>query len=337
VDIITPQPSASGTGEDYEADPEKVRDRETVSPSISVIICTYNRCAALEQTQDLVWELLVVDNNSSDQTAETVRSFITNRNSLPLEYVFEPIPGLSSARNCGIRASRGTIVAFIDDDVLVSREWLSEVRNAFQQYDPLCVSGRVLLRENQPRPGWWHRTYDLAMGKFDRGTAEIVYEHSDKRLAGIGANMMFKRISFDRYGLFRVDMGRKPNQLTTGEETEMLERLRRQKERIVYYPKALVYHCPSAERFSKRYLRRHFYCGGQWAFLDELETLNPAAPRLLGVPRWRYRLLVTHLSKAVWLGLQAQPAASFFEQLQVIFFGGYLSAARAAKKHARSS
>jgi glucosyl-dolichyl phosphate glucuronosyltransferase len=324
--------------------PEIVRKMETDSPFISVIICTYNRCESLVKTleglarmsilPDLMWELIVVDNNSSDHTSETVKSLINRETSLRLKYVFEPVPGLSQARNRGVRESQGTILAFLDDDVLVSSEWLTEVRSAFQQYDPVCVGGRVLLCEDRPRPSWWDKAYDPPVGKFDRGTSVIVYQESDERLIGIGANMMFKRIAFDRYGLFRTDLGKKENQQTTGEETDMVQRLRKQKERIIYYPNALVYHCPSAERFSKRYLRRHFYGLGQWSFLTELEGPN-TAPRILGIPRWRYRSVLANIWKTVLLGLRGRYTESFIQQLQLAFFLGYFRAARKVETPAR--
>ena len=312
-----------------------MRKMETNPPLISVIICTYNRCeslaktveglARMSMTPDLMWELIIVDNNSSDHTSETVKSLISRETALRLKYVFEPAPGLSHARNRGVRESQGTILAFLDDDVLVSCEWLTEVRSAFQQYDPVCVGGRVLLSEDSPRPSWWDKAYDGPVGKFDRGTSVIVYQESDEKLIGIGANMMFKRVAFDRSGLFRTDLGKKENQFTMGEETDMVWRLRKQKERIIYYPNALVYHCPSAERFSKRYLRQHFYGLGQWSFLTELEDPN-TAPRILGIPRWRYRSVLANIWKTALLGLRGRHTESFIQQLQLAFFLGYFRA-----------
>jgi glucosyl-dolichyl phosphate glucuronosyltransferase len=318
---------------------------QTTSPLISVIICTYNRYESLARTleglaqlrvpPELMWELIIIDNNSSDQTLETVKSFMSRDAALRLKYVFEPVPGLSQARNRGIRESQGTILAFLDDDVIVARDWLIEVRNAFQQYDPACVGGRVLLRENSPRPSWWDAAYDGPVGKFDRGTSTIIYEESYEGLVGIGANIMFNRIAFEKYGLFRTDLGKKVNHLTSGEDSEMVQRLKKQKQRIIYYPNALVYHCPSAERFSKRYLRQHFHGLGQWNFVKELDGPNPC-PRILGIPRWRYRLVLTDLWKTVLLGLRGRHTESFVYQLHFSFFLGYFKAAQNLKKPAQS-
>ena len=306
---------------------------EKASTLFSVIICTHNRCEALARTldslskmcvpTDLMWELLVIDNNSSDRTPEIIRSFMTPGATLPLKYFFEPVPGVSHARNRGVRESHGAIIAFVDDDVEVTRGWLREVRNAFQQYDPVCVGGRVLLQENSPRPPWWDKgVMDVSVGKFDRGTSVIVYEESDREFIGICANMMFKRIAFEKYGLFRTDMGKQPNRLNTGEETEMADRLRKQKELVIYHPDVQVYHYPSAERFSKRYLRQQAYSMGWWLFLVEMQ--GPQTPRILGIPRWRYRSVLISIWRMVLLGLRGRHTDSFLQQNDVLLFFGYL-------------
>lgn len=309
---------------------------------ISVIICTYNRCESLRGTlksletifipPDLVWELLVIDNNSSDKTSETVGSFLS-RGTLPLKYVFEPVAGLSTARNRGVLESSGEILAFLDDDVVVSRQWLIEVRKAFAQYDAACVGGRVLLDDTSPRPPWWDRTYDVAVGEFDRGT-QVIVDQSEETLIGIGANIIFKRTVFERCGWFRTDMGRKAGQLMTGEETDMVQRLRQQKQRLVYYPAALVYHCVPARRFSKPYLRQHFYNSGQWYFLKEWNDPSMGL-RILGVPRWRYLSLLKSLWRMFLLLFRRRQTEFFFEQLQVAFYFGYFRAAHRAKRGLR--
>src|SRR5215471_7732195 len=102
--------------------------------NITVILCTYNRCkslakalastAALKLPDSIEWEVLVVDNNSRDQTCEVVREFIT-RYPGRFRYFFEPQPGKSYALNSGIREARGTVLAFIDDDVTVEPSWLT--------------------------------------------------------------------------------------------------------------------------------------------------------------------------------------------------------------------
>ena len=92
---------------------------------ISLVIATYNRAEQLMTTLESVvgqsfdsqrWECVVVDNNSSDSTRERIEAFVRDHATQNFRYVFEPEQGLSAARNAGIRASRGEIIAFIDDD-----------------------------------------------------------------------------------------------------------------------------------------------------------------------------------------------------------------------------
>jgi glucosyl-dolichyl phosphate glucuronosyltransferase len=314
----------------------KMGNPSPASLRVSVIICTYNRSKSLAETLNslarmpisaaLAWELLVVDNNSPDDTAEVVRAFQKRETQIPLRYFFESVPGLSNARNRAIRESRGEILAFLDDDVVVSEHWLSEVSKAFERFDAACVGGRVLLEGSSPRPGWWDKFYDVAVGEFDRGS-DVIVDTSTETLIGIGANIMFKRSAFEQCGWFRTDMGRKPNELQTGEETDMVQRLRAHRAQLVYYPDALVYHCVPRQRFSKAYLRQHFYHSGQWYFLKELA--NPSlGRRILGVPRWRYRLVLINLWTLLLFGLRRRETESFRQQVEVAFFLGYFTAAQ---------
>src|SRR5712691_696604 len=103
---------------------------------ISLILCTHNRCeslarglnsaAALTLPDSVPWEVLVVDNNSNDQTRKVVEEFC-HQNPGRFRYLFEPQPGLSYARNAGIREARGDIIAFMDDDVIVEPTWLQNL------------------------------------------------------------------------------------------------------------------------------------------------------------------------------------------------------------------
>src|SRR5579872_1336099 len=95
---------------------------------ITVIVCTYNRCELLRKALcsiaesrlsiGITWEILIVDNNSSDRTREVIEDF-SRAGTCRVDYLFEPRPGLSNARNAGIQAARGDILVFTDDDVIV--------------------------------------------------------------------------------------------------------------------------------------------------------------------------------------------------------------------------
>ena len=130
---------------------------------ISVIICTYNRSQILGKTVESVaaqelppslnWEILVVDNNSTDETrqvAESLRSRYPER----IRYLFEPRQGLSNARNTGIRESRGEIVAFMDDDETADGAWLQRLTANLHTSEWAGAGGRVVPPPGFSRPHW---------------------------------------------------------------------------------------------------------------------------------------------------------------------------------------
>jgi glycosyltransferase involved in cell wall biosynthesis len=304
-------------------------------PKISVVICTYNRCNKLKDTlvslaqlsipNDLPWELIVVDNNSSDETKSVVESFLPIPR-LNAKYVLERNAGLSHARNRGVAESQGEVISFLDDDVIVTSDWLTEIWKAFQQYGAMCVGGRVLLYGNPQMPSWWHQTFNVAIGKFDRGDTVIRYKNADGELIGIGANMSFHRAVFEKYGLFDTEMGRIGKRHTTGEETDVVLRLGRNNELAIYYPRAVVYHCISNDRFSKRYLRLNAYNFGASRYVSESEVLS-RGPTVLGVPLWMYRDMLAAAGMTFFLTLLRRRAEALVQERRMLGYLGYSAAA----------
>jgi glucosyl-dolichyl phosphate glucuronosyltransferase len=232
---------------------------------VTVILCTYNRCASLERTLQSVarselpdsvcWEVLVVDNNSSDQTPAVVEKLSRQ---LPgrFRYCHEPTQGKSYALNTGVREARGAIVAFLDDDVIVEREWLRNLTAPLEKGKWAGVGGRILMDEVVSLPSWLSATGRYCMmgivcAYFDLGDQARVINY-----APYGANMAFRREVFESYGGFRLDLGPstsadvpRPN-----EDTEFGRRLMSAGEVLGYEPSAVVYHPVPKERISKKYL-----------------------------------------------------------------------------------
>src|SRR5262249_10361199 len=100
---------------------------------------------------------------------------------------------------------------------------------------------------------------------------------------------------------------------------------------VMYYPHALVYHCVPRERFTKPYLRQHFYNSGQWYFLQELQEPG-MEPRILGVPRWRYRSVLDEIASSLRFFFGRRPVECLLHQLRVMFFWGYFRAAQKARR-----
>jgi GT2 family glycosyltransferase len=269
---------------------------------ISVVLGTYNRAASLEAAlnsfasidipPDLTWELLVVDNNSRDATRRVVEEF-AKRAGFRVRYVFEGRQGRSAALNSGIAEADGEIIVFTDDDVLLHRDWLLNLKRTFDQFDCEAVAGRVVPLWNHPKPDWLEMDGQFAVTNFEMGD-----EFKEIRNPPLGANSAFRRGVFARHGLFRLDLGVSGDRHTiTCDDTEFGERLIRAGEKIVYCPTAIVYHPVDPSRTTKSYFLSWYYYNG--VSLTRTFGLPKEGTFYFGVPRWLYRKLATNLAK--WL------------------------------------
>ncbi|MGB7727472.1 MAG: glycosyltransferase [Candidatus Acidiferrum sp.] len=225
----------------------------------SVILCTFNRCqsllealesvAASELPDSVTWEVLVVDNNSTDNTRIVAEEFC-RRHPNRFRYLFEPQQGKSYALNAAIRAARGDIVAFTDDDVIVEPTWIRNLTAALESNEWVGAGGRIRPERGFSFPSWLSLDGPYSMGGvvglFDRGDkpAELDW-------APYGANMAFRREMFEKYGGFRTDIGPRPGSEIRGEDTEYGYRLMAAGERLRYEPSAIVYHKMPVNRISK--------------------------------------------------------------------------------------
>lgn len=269
---------------------------------ISVVLATYNRAASLRVTlesfsslvspADLTWELLVVDNNSTDATRDVVESFAGTAG-FPTRYIFEKEQGKSIALNAGVAQARGEIIAFTDDDVLIHQDWLANLKRTFDEVDCSAVAGKVIPRWNHPKPDWLKMEGQFAVTNFDHGD-----EPKEIRIPPIGANSAFRKDIFREHGLFRLDLG--PNgsrHAITCEDWEFGERLIRAGEKIAYCPTAIVYHPVDPDRTTKRYFLSWYYYNG--ISLTRTAGLPREGIFWFGVPRWLYRELLANFAKWV--------------------------------------
>jgi glycosyltransferase involved in cell wall biosynthesis len=232
---------------------------------VSVAICTYNRCKSLPKTLESLiamdkregaWELLVIDNNSSDGTAEIVQSY---SNRLPVKYFFEDKQGLSHARNRALKECAGDLLIFIDDDVLVSKEWFGAYASASIQYPNAgFFGGKILPYWPQGRPGW---VEDESMpliggllGHYDLGSATRLY--AENEMHPFGANFALHRHLFERLSPFNPDFGVLGETPGRGEEAEYFQRARAQGSIGVYVGEALCLHAVNPDHLSLKFLYR---------------------------------------------------------------------------------
>ena len=295
----------------------------------SVVIATYNRARLLGDTLrvlcaqhvplTLAWEIVVVDNNSSDTTRETVHR-AGETSSVPVRYEFEPRQGQSFARNSGIDAAKGAVILFTDDDILPERDWVSKMQSALTTGRLDGVGGRVLLQCEAPVPRWLSSRPDLLswLALVEEDTPCLLEYPLLLTRRLVGASMAFRREVFEELGRFDTTLGHRGRRLYGEEEVEFIQRLLLKGKRIGYDPSVVVHHRIGAKRLRKSFfLRRHFYyaCGQA----RRLPSSNEAG--ILGVPRWRYRHLLGSGWAALWQTCLRRPDA-FSLQLDLALEAG---------------
>lgn len=233
---------------------------------ISAIICTHNREKTLKnaiqslihQTLDAsLYEIIVVDNASTDRTAEIAGEFSFVEN---FTYVYEPRLGLSYARNTGVDRASGRIVAFIDDDAIASTDWMEKILKAFS--DIPCagaVGGKVEPVWEVPPPPWLCDFMQFALSLLD-WSEEPLELGTDQFL--IGTNMAIPRDLLIRYGAFTPLLGRKGNNLISSEEIELIEKIRDSGRTIYYDPGILVQHFVPSARLKQSWFKKRWFAEG---------------------------------------------------------------------------
>lgn len=312
-----------------------------VKPLISILICTYNRagslCRMLDSLQkisagpEIAWEVVVVDNNSSDNTHAVVEEFAKTPG-FNVRYVFEPKQGLSHARNTGVATAKGEIIAFTDDDVRVSPGWLAELVSTFSEFDCMAVGGRSIPAwDGLSKPAWLvtEGPYKLGQGpllEFDLGE-----EPKPTYVPPWGVNMAFRKSAFEKYGLFRTDLGVAGSGRLGGEDTEFGRRLIRAGEKVIYSPGAAVFHPVERARARRAYFLTWHFNYGRGCIRSE--GWPGEAVLWFGVPRYLFRQLLTN----AWYGLASfRRAKRFYFTAQTMRSLGEIVEARKLHNERRS-
>lgn len=246
-------------------------DHERVVMFVTVTIQTYNQADSLRQTlqslralrcpDDFDYEILVVDNNSSDGTADVI-SECGSVLGMRLRRVFEPRQGLSHARNRAIAEARGEIICFIDDDVLVDPDWLAGHLKAYlADSRTVAVGGRVLLRwpDGWVRPAWLTPDLEGFLGSVDAKVEGPIMRFPRYPY---GCNMSVRRSVAQQLGGFCPRLGRKKASLISNEEKLFFHRIHVRNGQVAYAPEALVHHVVSPSRLSKRFFLKRAYAQG---------------------------------------------------------------------------
>jgi glycosyltransferase involved in cell wall biosynthesis len=305
----------------------------TDSPDVSVIMSTYNRGELLSDAVRNVlaqraatappFELIVVDNNSTDRTREIVARLA--RADGRVRYVFEPKQGLSCARNAGIREARGRFIAFTDDDVRADPGWVEAIVRAFDEHPEAdAVGGRVLPLWPSAPPSWLTRDHWAPLALLDYGEAPIAIT-SRNVICLIGANVAFRRRVFEEVGDFETGLQRVKDSIGSLEDHEFLLRLLAAGRTGVYDPRMTLHAEIPANRLNRAYHRRwHAGHGHFHALLRSGHMERTVRGTFLGVPAHLFRQALGDIVGWAQTHAAGDEARSFLHEVRVRFFFGFL-------------
>jgi len=301
------------------------------APDVSVVVPTYNRSALLQRAllslfsqrpDRLNFEIIVIDNNSSDDTSDVVAA-MQAKSPVTLRYVRETRQGNAYARNAGIDAAQAPVIAFLDDDVVADENWVQTIKTTFDRDPQIAfVGGRVLpLWESEP-PSWLTTSHWAPLALLDYGQEERTIA-GDAPLGLLTANMGVRREVFDRVGKFSPALQRVKGSIGSMEDHEFLLRMCRSGKSGMYLPELITRGAVEPERLTKAYHRRwHTGHGRFYAVMNDPEW-ERSSFRLLGVPGHLYREAANNALTWVSRTLTGNKEAAFLNECHLRFFRGF--------------
>ena len=269
---------------------------------ITIAICTFNRAESLRRTldsliamqvpSDISWEIVIVNNNSSDHTDHVISEYADR---LPVRRVAEPRTGKSNALNRAIDVARGDYILWTDDDVVVDPSWLTAYVEAFRRWPEAAVfGGRITPKYETPVQKWILQSEALLEGPYairDFGDHALPLSADDEDHFPFGANWAM-RAAEQRAFRYDPDLGPVPSRIRNQEETDLIQRVLDSGATGYWIPEAKVGHCIGRDRQTVRYIAAYYESWGETlAFRNAAATAT--GPFWFGVPRriWP-RLLV---------------------------------------------
>jgi glucosyl-dolichyl phosphate glucuronosyltransferase len=286
---------------------------------VTVAVCTWNRAKVLDRTLAHLrqlgmppgweWELLVVDNGSTDDTRSTAERYIGE---LPLRYTYESNAGISFARNCAVRHARGEIILWTDDDALPDPDWAVRMLAAFDEFSADIVIGKVVpVWEQGHPPPWFVPEFAGMYALLDLGG--VPRRLTDPKQIGHNVNLGFRASVPDRIGAYREDLG--VGRTGGSEDIDLCSRAYAGGLAVAYQPLAVVHHCIPPERCTKDFIRRYAANGARHHWLL-LKTDLPHVPVLAGLPRYYLRWHFWFAAQWMWGLATFNPGKAFYYELK---------------------
>jgi glycosyltransferase involved in cell wall biosynthesis len=297
------------------------------NPQISAIICTHNRDQYLGAAIDSLlnqnfageYEVIVVDNASSDRTREVIEARLSHPR---LHYIHESVLGLSVARNTGAKRALSPILAYLEDDAVASSQWLQVLHGAYQNSEKLAIAGgkvTLLWADGIDPPRWLSSGLAGNLGAYDLGNAIVYIDRPG--LTPRGLNYSVRQSFLEQIGGFDVNLGRVGKNLLSNEELVMTEKALALGWLVAYLPTATVAHNVAPERVRRQW----FLNRGWWQGISECYREQLAGHAGVGqLPRGGEKFL-----RGIWRSLihWHDPAQSFDDFAYAYGQVGYLKAA----------
>lgn len=235
---------------------------------LSVVVCTYNRCQLLKTCLDSLvnqtlphsgYEIIVIDNNSTDDTQKFVLEYYSNIKNIRM--IKEEKQGLSHARNRGWREASGMYVAFIDDDAKADKNWAERVILSFQEVKPSpdVVGGKIIPFFHGQIPPW----FPIDIEVLTRGDQKRFLTAAEGQYGFYGSNMIFKKEILQENKGFSTEYGMQGNEIRLAEETEFFRRLSKVSPMLWYDPDILIEHLISSNSFDFVFTFKRCYKNGK--------------------------------------------------------------------------
>ena len=300
-----------------------------ITPAVSVVLCTFNRAGLLadaihaltrQHPDTPLYEVLVVDNNSTDETARIVEEVAARA---PVRYLRETHAGVSHARNTGIRAARSPIVAFTDDDVRVDSHWVRTIVRTFsEQPHAAFIGGKVLPIWSAQPPEWLSAAGVAPLAIADYGDEPAPLDPQAPRCL-LSANLAIRRDALHRIGLFSTAVQRVGDGIGSTEDQEIEQRLQAAGYPGFYEPRLIVHALVPEQRLRRDYHRAWHRGHGRFYALMRDPVFERSRTSLLGVPLHVYGDALR--SSVAWLRdlVLLRRASAFAHELRLWFVIGF--------------
>lgn len=303
--------------------------------AVSVVVSTHNRQEALRaalerllhQVGDVPYEVLIVDNNSTDDTRAIVEGAMAS-SPVPLHYLFEPRQGVSYGRNTGILHARAPIIAITDDDCHAAPDWVASIVRSFERYpDVDCIGGRVVPEWPDHVPSWFTGLQAGPLAICEHGDRNLPVDAGQAAPCLLTANLASRRSAFDKAGMFSTEYPR-------GQDREIQLRMWRAGCRGLYVPDIVVTVPIPPERLKKPYFRSWFSNYGKvharLELLDRLDKdgrlVSPSPDsRLFGAGPHIHRALAVSVLRWVGATVRRRESDRVYHENRICYLGNYLA------------